>query len=805
MAGMPPASEKGLVELIVTAVRSSLRSWWHLRRRPRFGDTLPHHDVVSAPPVDDAQMMFDLAGDAVPASTADPRVPANTTPAKPVGNIAIPLPKIPRVVGGLRLPTDALSTWSHTITLDIWTGLFWLALLLTIVLRFYRFDSLQSEMYGDIEIVQTYTKSVLRGEWPWYFSLSSGPLYHYMIAPLLNTIGTGYDQIKIASIFTSLAIVALIAGSVRQLFGRQMGILALAVAGSGSWLLVFSRLGNSQIFVPLVAIASLYALLRYINDQRVGWLIAAALIATCGLYSYPQSFVIPPVMWLTVVALWRTGAIPQRRDVLIFTLATLIGSIPFIVMYINDPASITGNYISEKFETTDLAPSRFIEILLRAVGAYFTTGDSVFRSNPRLLPHIDIVSSILFVVGISTCFKPEFRRMAPALLLPFVLLHLPSMLVLRYPDQVPSASRSIGAAPYAYIFVTIGLFEIYQRIKLRWAGIAGIVTMLIFLGSLQQNVDRYFVRYVSGMPYNDVPIGREIVKYANSLSPDTSVYVVGCCWRDGIPEPFFSQIQMNRPDMLKRFDPVEQLTCESLAQTNRPAVLIWSFESEVPSAGVESCKEQFLPVLHTMPDGTPLFYTTALKGTAKPMAVPLPTLAPNGIVIDPGQISLPTLPDLNLDTSTSSNVDSNRPAGTSLSGQPLVQTLTINGIEATVTVSDFDMGSIPDMFDSIDDSLIRSTGSNMQSVDIAFTQPLAVNTITTKLSGMHNFIADLTVTTAEGEQTFSQNFPNTEADATVVFELPSTLNMTSMRLVIAEQNIPADVDTHIHLRQISFE
>ncbi|MFM7679789.1 MAG: ArnT family glycosyltransferase, partial [Roseiflexaceae bacterium] len=252
-----------------------------------------------------------------------------------------------------------LSSWSHTVTLDIWTWLFWLAALLTLVLRFYRFDSLQSEMYGDIEIVQTYTKSVLRGEWPWYFSLSSGPLYHYMIAPLINAIGTGYDQIKVASILTSLAIVAFVTGSVRQLFGRQMGIIALAVAGSGSWLLVFSRLGNSQIFVPLVTIASLYALLRFINGNRQGWLYAAAFIATCGLYSYPQSFVVPPVMWLTVVVLWRTGVIPTRRDVIVFTVATLIGSLPFIWMYISDPASITGNYISEKFETTDLAPSRF--------------------------------------------------------------------------------------------------------------------------------------------------------------------------------------------------------------------------------------------------------------------------------------------------------------------------------------------------------------------------------------------------------------------------------------------------------------
>ena len=798
MAGTPPASEKGLLEIMVQSLQNAVRAWLHQRRRPRFGDVSAPQDLSPSSTADDAQMMFDLAGNTVTPPPTSPTAQPAPTPVSPTRKATFPTVKLPPQLTSLRLPTDVLSSWSHTVTLDIWTWLFWLAALLTLVLRFYRFDSLQSEMYGDIEIVQTYTKSVLRGEWPWYFSLSSGPLYHYMIAPLINAIGTGYDQIKIASILTSLAIVAFVTGSVRQLFGRQMGIIALAVAGSGSWLLVFSRLGNSQIFVPLVTIASLYALLRFINGNRQGWLYAAALIATCGLYSYPQSFVVPPVMWLTVVVLWRTGVIPTRRDVIVFTVATLIGSLPFIWMYINDPASITGNYISEKFETTDLAPSRFIEILLRAAAAYFVIGDSVFRSNPKNLAHIDIVSSVLFVVGILACFKPEFRRKAPVLLVPFALLHLPSMLVLRYPEQVPSASRSIGVAPYAYIFVAMGLYEIYTRLKHRWASIAGIVATLIFVLSLQQNIDRYFVRYVAGMPYNDVPIGREIVKYANSLSPDTSIYVVGCCWRDGTPGPFFSQIQMNYPTMLKRFDPADTLTCDALAQTDRPAVIIWGFDSEIPSPNVESCKEQFLPVLHTMPNGVPLFYSAALKGTAKPMAVPVPALPPNSLIIDPNAIRLPSLPDL-------PNLQQEQAPGQTAEGQKTSLAVQIRGVDATVTVSEFDMGSIPDLFDESYDSLIRSTGSNAFQVDVVFAQPVDAKTIATKLSGMRSFIADLTVTTAEGDQSFTQEFADTGADAEVTFDLPASLSITAMKLVIAEQGVPEDVDTHIHMRQLIIE
>ena len=86
-----------------------------------------------------------------------------------------------------------------------------------------------------------------------------------------------------------------------------------------------------------------------------------------------------------------------------------------------------------------------------------------------------------------------------------------------------------------------------------------------------------------------------------------------------------------------------------------------------------------------------------------------------------------------------------------------------------------------------------------------FAQPVDAKTIATKLSGMRSFIADLTVTTAEGDQSFTQEFADTGADAEVTFDLPASLSITAMKLVIAEQGVPEDVDTHIHMRQLIIE
>ena len=787
MAVKPPTQEQGLFELLRDSLRTVIRTWWHRRRRPKFGDMPIQGESHQSVSIDENQIAFNLE-DSGPTVIIPP-------PPKPKPTSATTLNNVRQTATKLTLPQ--LPQWSlpdvtTTFTFDIWTWLFWAAVLMTVVIRFYRIDTLQGEMYGDIEIVQTYTKSVLRGDWPWYFSLSSGPLYHYMIAPLIHYIGTGLDQIKVASILTSLGIVALIMGTARQLSGRKLGVIALAVAGSGSWLLIFSRLGNSQISVPLVTIATVYALLRYINTQRVGWLYASALIATFGLYLYPHSFVVPPVMLLTVIALWQTKVIRNRQDIVRYTVILLLGSLPFIMMYLSNPDSITGNYISEKFETTDLAPSHIMDILGRGVGAYFTSGDTVFWSNPRGLAHIDIISSVLFVIGIASCFRPSMRAKAPLLIIPFLLLHIPSLLVLRYPEQVPSASRSIGAAPYAYLFIAMGLYEIYNFLKGRWASVSGLVILVLFGASLQQNIDRYFNQYISGMPYGDVPIGRMIVKYADMLSPDTSVYMAGCCWHNTSPESFFLQVQMQHPAMLKRFDPADTLTCDTLAQTDRPAVMIWTFDTQLPSPNVEACKDQFRPVLHTMPDGTPLFYSSALIGTAMPSVQLSPTAEPA------------SQPDTVVALAPQPDNNSTLPL-VSTSGTPTNGAVVVNGIQSIVTISPIDTGSIPDLFDNNPDTLVRSDGTSTSfTLDLKLGQALPTKTVTFALGGMHNFVADIIIKTADGDQQFSQKFPTADPDQVVVFTLPSQLAIISLQAAITEQDVPSDVQTHIHVREVKF-
>jgi hypothetical protein len=792
MPPVQPQDEQGLMQLVFSSIMKRLRSGLLRRRKPQFGVPLPKDPSFVAEPVPAAQLPLHF--DSESATTTTPAAPAPTPvePAQAVVDTRVPADappgSVPRMTGTPSTPWS-MPSLTRTFVVDGLTWALGVVILVIVGVRFWRYEDIQAEMYGDIEIVQTYVRAVLAGSMPWYFIESSGPLYHYLIAPLLALIGDDYGQIKIASILVSFAVLGFVYAFARRYEGRLFALLALGIAGTGSWLLVFSRLGNSQIFVPLVAMATVFLLYRFIQSRNDRWLYASAVVASCGLYAYPQSYIIPPVMLLTVVMLWRTGVIVQRSSMAKYAAGLGVGSIPFVVMFIANPASVFGPYITEKFASGEGSIESLPLMVARGIGAYFVAGDPWPRGNPQGLAHLDIISSVLLVVGLASLLRKSRRALAPLFLVPLLALHIPSLLVLQYPDQVPSASRSLGAAPFVYLIVALGLFELYKLLQKRSPKYATGVVALVLLVSLQSNIDRYFVKYISGMPYNDVPIGREILHFVETLSPDTTIYIVGSQWRDEIPEPMFIQIQMRNPDRLQRFDPTDTLTCEGLATLPRPAVMVWSFDDAIPSPNVRNCADEFRPMLHATKEGVPVFFSAALTGIANPNYVaPAPQAAET-----PQDEQQPDTDAAGNDTGTVPVPDV---------APPIQEVLTVNGIETTVTSSAIDGGSLPDLFDGNNNSMMRGANQNPFDVKVAFATPVQAKTLTFNMAGMKNFVAILKVTSAAGTESYEQSYPTADLDQVVVFDLQQSVAMTAMSISFYEQDVPEFVSVNIHLREI---
>jgi hypothetical protein len=657
-------------------------------------------------------------------------------------------------------------------------------------LRFYRLADLQAEQFGDINIVYEYVRDIRLGLWPFRFVLSSGPLYHYLITPIIGLVGLNYAGIKVASVLTSLGILALVYLIARRFFGHRFGVLALFVAGVSSWLLVFSRLGNSQVMVPLLTAGALYCLLRFEQTGKL-WLVGlCAFVSALGFYGYPQSFATSPAFFVALAILLIAGRRPVLRPLALFAVVTLVVALPFALYFVESPARFVSGYIGEKINEATSPVSAFLGNVGRAFGAYHIRGDGVFRSNPVNQPHLDAISGLLMLIGLVFWLRPGRRRWFAIWLVLLFVLQLPSMLVLNFPDEVPSASRSLGAAPVVYLLVASGAWALYviarRRSLPRIATAMGAIALLSGVTGL--NAQRYFGDYISGLPYSNTPVGRIMTDFVDLLPPDTNAYMSGCCWTNGMPEPKTLRYEMRGPRQLIDL-PSGSLTCETLsAALQPPAVLMWNHADEHASPALAACPDVLPGQLYVSRDNRPVFRAATYRPQGNrppsgPLASPLP--------IDNGLLTTPE--DLGAGVRS---IDSLFSVDADISGRP-----------AVLTHSQLDMGQSFSMVDGDGDTLARGREANPFQINLSFPEPQKLRRLVIKTQTLIDARVVIAVISADGTVSqIRQAFTNTDPNPTLSFDLGmEPVDVAVLRVEIVDRRpLPGD-GYHMHIYEVAVE
>ncbi len=656
--------------------------------------------------------------------------------------------------------------------LPAWQAVFFLLLGATIglilFLRLFKLEWLQSEIYGDIMIVRNYVAGVLAGRWPTRFDLSAGPLYHYLIAPIVALVGLDYIGLKVASVVISLIALAATYALCRELVDDYFALLTTFIAGVSSWLLVFSRLGNSQIISPLLVAAALWLVVRYVKFNRPQDLVACSVISALGLYVYPQLFVLPGVAFVTLLLLRWTGFAVSARALGIFGAVALVCAIPFVFIVRADLANFTVGYVGSKIRPEGGNLSLLlVNNSVKALLALHVRGDEIFRSNPPGLPHLDPLSGVLFLVGVLYWLTDrQRRRWMPLWLAPFVLLQVPSILAVNQPREVPSASRTLGITPIVYMLVASGLWWLIGEARRRIRRLLASVVMLAVLlaAILALNVERYFKEYLANLPYGDIPIGRLIANYADSLPADTQVYMVGCCWIYAIPDRFVDK-EVARPQNWHYLE-VNQLSCTQLQYLKQPAVLIWSFRDALPAPQLAACRHWLPAQLYTYRE-QPIFRAASLR------------------------LDLP-------------------PQQAAADGEMAVRkgleatVLELDGQQIDLVYSRLDMGSPADMFDGNVATLARGLEANPFILEFVFPEPRPVAGLSADFAHMDLMLTAHLYGSGDSEgRVYTQEYrdhggPN-EPHIEMIFEDPPVA-VQKLRLEILQLNPPLDV--HIHVREI---
>jgi hypothetical protein len=676
-----------------------------------------------------------------------------------------------------------------------WLGLaaIALAVLVPLAMRVYRLADLQAEQYGDINIVFEYVRDIRNGLWPFRFVLSSGPLYHYLIVPLISLAGQNYFGIKIASVVTSLAVLALGYLVGRRFFGHTFGLLVLFITGISSWLLVFSRLGNSQILVPVLVSGALYCLIRYEQGGRLWWVGLAAGVSGLGFYGYPQSFAVAPAMLIALVILLVARRRPLLKPLGLFLLITLVVSVPFDIYFVQAPERFVEGYIGGKLTDTPAPLSAFIGNLGRAFGAYHLQGDAVFRSNTPNQPHLDAISGLLMLVGVGFWLRPGRRRWALVWVVLLFMLQMPSMLVLAFPDEVPSASRALGAAPIAYVLVASGAWALLALA--RWAklprAVVGLSTVAVLAVLLGLNARRYFVDYIGGLPYFNTPVGRIMTDYVDLLPPETNVYMCGCCWTSGMPEPKTLRYEMRGNRQLIDL-PAGSLTCETLAAALQPpAVVLWSSAEAFASPALAACPAALPGQLFVSPENHPVFHAAVYRPE---------------VALNTGPLVSPLTPPSGDASGGMATPEDMGAALRSIDGMSSVD-VDISGRPAVLSHSQLDIGQSFSMVDGDGDTLARSREANPFMLNLAFPEPKMLKRILIKTQTLIDARVIIKVIGADGTVSeIRQAFTNSEPNPTLSFDLGfDPVNVAVLRIELVDRRpVPGD-GYHWHIYEIAVE
>ena len=550
-----------------------------------------------------------------------------------------------------------------------------------------------------------------------------GPLYPLSVAAILEVLPTTYYSIKLTAVLWSLAGLGALFFLCRRLQGPGFAALATVVAGTGSWLLAYSRLGDVEAAVPFIAMAALALAARIVETRptNVAPALLCGVVTGASFYVYGGAFAVPLLVTAVLVGSWLSMPKPRfaMRHLWIYAGALVVTLVPLIASF-RSKDDVTNSHFATRMVRDHLLTS-VLGHFQTALGAYVIQGDPISRGNPQSLPHVDRVGLALAIVGCVYWLMPGRRRWGAALIGGFLLMHLPTALA---SEGAINAARTIAAAPFLYILVASGLWAIATFLRRRLGttvavSVAGVL-LAVMIGI---NLDRYFRLYPRGLPYGNTPIARAITEYVDMLPAETNVHLVGSTWTEAMPEPKSIWYTMRHPESFHEENAA--MDCDRLGRITPPAVLIWTPGEPLPNRSLSRCAAHLTPQLYSSPNGLPLF-----------QAAPLVALASRPMKAEEGAPAEPT-------TVTVEGEPAQLQRGSVVIGGKVVEFLH----------QPLDIGQPRDTVDGDLSTLMRAAGDNPYHFELHYAEPTRIAGFRLSIGFIPDYQIEVTVHGADGRDT----------------------------------------------------
>ncbi len=449
--------------------------------------------------------------------------------------------------------------------------------------RLYNLNGVPPEMTSDHVEKLLDSQRILDGNPQVFFPNNGGrePIQFYLMALISHFPGLGMNffTLKFLTVIEGMISIPVLWWMGREMIGEKekelgniVGLILAALVAVSYWDVMLSRLGLRIVLTTIFTGLLIIYFSRAMRKNQRGDFIKAGFVLGLGIYGYQAVRMLPVVVITGIViaivfALFRKQKRHQtvryffNSAVLVaIALAVFVPLLTFWVQYPDDfwrrtSGRLLGDdliqvtnekgELVERVATFDERMAAFrqnvpivLDNIRNALLMYNWKGDVAWITAAPNRPEMDVYTGALLIVGVAAWLVRMVRRRDPAewLMLPmlFIML-LPSALSIAYPVENPSATRTSGTLPEAYLFAALPLalmvVSLRRTIPGRVSIVAGaIVVTVITVFSWGGNWNLYFGEYTqaylisSPAPYSEA--GKVLKGFAESGSGFGNAYMI---------------------------------------------------------------------------------------------------------------------------------------------------------------------------------------------------------------------------------------------------------------------------------------
>ena len=357
-----------------------------------------------------------------------------------------------------------------------WT--FWALAAIAIVAAWFRLYDLAGtppEMTSDHVEKILDAQRILDGSPLVFFPNNGGrePIQFYLMAAASRMPGLGmsFFTLKLLTAMEGLVTIPLlwlmgkaVIGDDDPELGNLTGLILAALVGVSYWHVMLSRLGLRIVLTTMFSAALTMFFAAALRHNRREDFIRVGLTLGAGFYAYQALRILPVVVavgvGIAIVLARRQTARYLLNGAALATMALAV-SAPLLTFALQYPEDFWRR-AADRIGPLTAAPAPTLAILTanvrRALLMFNWRGDVAWVTAAPGRPVMDELTGALLIVGVGVWLVRAVGRRDPVdWLMPAMLLImlLPSALAITHPIENPSATRTSGALPVAYLFAAL--------------------------------------------------------------------------------------------------------------------------------------------------------------------------------------------------------------------------------------------------------------------------------------------------------------------------------------------------------------